>query len=239
MDSYSKTNIVAPVPNQGSSFAQGGRGRGRGDARRRGCGRARGGRTGKSTDRSDKDWAKDKVCGRCGETGHVATACPNDLPTKGKKKTSDDERSRSSKSSQGSAKSNQKQINKIKSKLKTSFAQIKEARNQIEELEEEDLTDSDDEDGDQFLMFGEHIFPDLDFEASVEWCPTELMHGDFMTKPTQGTLFTETRDQIMGVSLPEMPNECKPTKREKARLAKSKKVGQRWLRAPCPQECVG
>ena len=61
-------------------------------------------------------------------------------------------------------------------------------------------------------------------DVSVEWCPTELMHGDFMTKPTQGTLFTETRDQIMGVTIPEMPNEGKPTKREKARLAKLKKM---------------
>jgi hypothetical protein len=37
-------------------------------------------------------------------------------------------------------------------------------------------------------------------DVTVEWCPTELMHGDFMTKPTQETLFTMTRDQIMGVS---------------------------------------
>jgi hypothetical protein len=73
-------------------------------------------------DQSDKDWAKEKICGRCGETGHIATTCPNELPTKGKKKNSDDDRSRSSKSSRSSARSNKKQIDKIKSKLKTSFA---------------------------------------------------------------------------------------------------------------------
>ena len=164
MDSYSKTAVTVPVPNQGSSFAQGGRARGRGDGRARGRGRGRGrGRL------SHKEWEKDKICGRCGEVGHVATTCPNELPAKGKKKTSDDDRSRSSKSSRSSVKSNQKEINKIKTKLKTSFAQIKEARNKIEELEEEDLTDSDDdEDGNQFLMFGEHIYPDLDPEDLEE-----------------------------------------------------------------------
>jgi hypothetical protein len=59
-------------------------------------------------------------------------------------------------------------------------------------------------------------------DVTVEWCLIELTHGDFMTKPTQGTLFTMTRDQIIGVSKPELPNELegKPTKREKARLAK-------------------
>jgi hypothetical protein len=61
-------------------------------------------------------------------------------------------------------------------------------------------------------------------DVTVEWCPTELMHGDFMTKPTQGTLFISTTDQIMGVSKPELPNEGKPTKHEKARLAKSKRM---------------
>jgi hypothetical protein len=28
-------------------------------------------------------------------------------------------------------------------------------------------------------------------DVTVEWCPTELIHGDFMTKPTQGTLFLD------------------------------------------------
>ena len=37
-------------------------------------------------------------------------------------------------------------------------------------------------------------------DVSVEWCPTEFMHGDFWTKPTQGKQFTRERDQIMGVT---------------------------------------
>ena len=36
-------------------------------------------------------------------------------------------------------------------------------------------------------------------DLSVEWCPTEDMIGDFMTKPNQGALFMKFRDQIMGV----------------------------------------
>jgi hypothetical protein len=37
-------------------------------------------------------------------------------------------------------------------------------------------------------------------DLTVEWCPTEDMIGDFMTKPTQGALFKKFRDQIMGVT---------------------------------------
>jgi hypothetical protein len=36
-------------------------------------------------------------------------------------------------------------------------------------------------------------------ELTVEWCPTGDMIGDYMTKPTQGALFRNFRDQIMGV----------------------------------------
>ena len=32
----------------------------------------------------------------------------------------------------------------------------------------------------------------------VKHCPTEIMIADFLTKPTQGTLFTNQRDVIMG-----------------------------------------
>jgi hypothetical protein len=35
--------------------------------------------------------------------------------------------------------------------------------------------------------------------VSLVWCPTVNMIGDFMTKPLQGALFQNFRDQIMGV----------------------------------------
>ena len=36
-------------------------------------------------------------------------------------------------------------------------------------------------------------------ELSIKWCPTGDMTADFMTKPNQGSLFKNFRDQIMGV----------------------------------------
>ena len=36
-------------------------------------------------------------------------------------------------------------------------------------------------------------------EVSVVWCPTGDMIGDYMTKPLQGDMFRNFRDQIMGV----------------------------------------
>ena len=42
-------------------------------------------------------------------------------------------------------------------------------------------------------------------EAGIEWCPTEDMVADFMTKPLQGSTFTRFRDLIMGaVSMKDM-----------------------------------
>jgi hypothetical protein len=35
---------------------------------------------------------------------------------------------------------------------------------------------------------------------NIEYCPTDEMIGDFMTKPLQGRLFRKFRDLIMGVS---------------------------------------
>ena len=35
--------------------------------------------------------------------------------------------------------------------------------------------------------------------ASIEYCPTESMHGDFFTKPLQGTLFRTHRAMILGL----------------------------------------
>ena len=36
-------------------------------------------------------------------------------------------------------------------------------------------------------------------EASVVWCPTGDMIGDYITKPLQGAMFRNFRDQIMGL----------------------------------------
>ena len=36
-------------------------------------------------------------------------------------------------------------------------------------------------------------------EVTVEWCPTNGMTGDFMTRPLQGNLFKKFRDLIIGV----------------------------------------
>jgi hypothetical protein len=59
-------------------------------------------------------------------------------------------------------------------------------------------------------------------ELTVEWLPTGEMIGDFMTKPTQGSLFKKFRDLIMGVTT--IPNQ-----RTKHDLALAGR----------PQECVG
>jgi hypothetical protein len=37
-------------------------------------------------------------------------------------------------------------------------------------------------------------------DLSIEWCPTDEMVGDFMTKPLQGAKFRKFRDLIMGVN---------------------------------------
>ena len=80
-------------------------------------------------------------------------------------------------------------------------------------------------------------------DISVEWCPTELMHGDFMTKPTQGALFTRTRDQIMGAVEPQMPEAGKAHKKGVKKTKESKTDGKVMVtsgqRRSSPQECVG
>jgi hypothetical protein len=53
-------------------------------------------------------------------------------------------------------------------------------------------------------------------ELSVEWCPTDDMIADYMTKPTQGALFKKSRNQIMGVIPAQSPGLGKPKK--KARM---------------------
>ena len=42
-------------------------------------------------------------------------------------------------------------------------------------------------------------------EVLVVWCPTENIIGDYMSKPLQGAMFSNLRDQIMGVILDEDP----------------------------------
>ena len=67
-------------------------------------------------------------------------------------------------------------------------------------------------------------------EASVTWCPTGDVIGDFMTKPTQGALFRKFRDQIMGVAPAQDPWP-----------RKTSKGGTTWkeTKLVVPQECVG
>jgi hypothetical protein len=47
-------------------------------------------------------------------------------------------------------------------------------------------------------------------DLSVEWCPTEDMTADFMTKPNQGATFKKFRDQLMGVVDAQGPGLRKP-----------------------------
>jgi hypothetical protein len=46
--------------------------------------------------------------------------------------------------------------------------------------------------------------------VSLVWCPTGGMIGNFMTKPLQGALFHNFRDQIMGVIPAQDPRPGKP-----------------------------
>ena len=46
-------------------------------------------------------------------------------------------------------------------------------------------------------------------EVRVEWCPTQEMVGDCMTKPLQGVLFQKFYDMIMGIHPAESTNTAK------------------------------
>jgi hypothetical protein len=61
-------------------------------------------------------------------------------------------------------------------------------------------------------------------EVKVEWCPTQEMVGDYMTKPLQGGLFRKFRDLIMGVHPAESAN---ATKSKKLGLTPSKSKERR------------
>ena len=47
----------------------------------------------------------------------------------------------------------------------------------------------------RYFMITDHINKG---ELSVKYCPTDIMLGDYFTKPLQGTKFEEFRRQIMG-----------------------------------------
>ena len=59
-------------------------------------------------------------------------------------------------------------------------------------------------------------------ELSVEWRPTGDMTADFMTKPNQGSLFKNFRDQIMGVVPAKDPGPGKIKKKSSNDGGKSK-----------------
>ncbi len=75
-------------------------------------------------------------------------------------------------------------------------------------------------------------------EISVEWCPTEDMTGDFMTKPNQGATFKKFRDQLMGVVKATGPSKRAPkidnTKADKGTVM----AVHHKKRDSSPQECV-
>jgi len=76
-------------------------------------------------------------------------------------------------------------------------------------------------------------------DISVEWCPTGDMTGDFLTKPTQGSLFRRFRDLIMGVVAQPDPGPGKPSETNQKKVTKSRKGLGKPKRSGCPQECVG
>jgi hypothetical protein len=80
-------------------------------------------------------------------------------------------------------------------------------------------------------------------EVSVVWCPTGDMIGDFVTKPLQGALFREFRDQIMGVTPARHPGPGKTDSNVGKIKNKPEKGKAKHLVPPgkkgAPQECVG
>ena len=76
-------------------------------------------------------------------------------------------------------------------------------------------------------------------DMSVEWCPTEDMTGDFLTKPNQGSTFKKFRDQLMGVVEAKGPGARKPKvgKKTEQPMNVSMDVPSK-KRSGSPQECV-
>jgi len=84
-------------------------------------------------------------------------------------------------------------------------------------------------------------------EVTLKWCPTGDMTGDYASKPLQGALFKDFRDQIMGVTAAKDPRPGKtpaktPDNGAKIFLKsslKGAKVGLSAKTLETPQECVG
>jgi hypothetical protein len=72
-------------------------------------------------------------------------------------------------------------------------------------------------------------------DLSVEWCPTEDMTGDFLTKPNQGSTFTRFRDQLMGTVEakgpgPRQPKVGTPAKKRVTFAPSVKPPANDWLK---------
>ena len=66
-------------------------------------------------------------------------------------------------------------------------------------------------------------------EASVSWCPTGEMIGDYATKPVQGKLFRKFRDQIMASHSPRLSKPSATTRRKLVwRLLRRNATGVCW-----------
>ena len=67
------------------------------------------------------------------------------------------------------------------------------------------------------------------------------MTGDYASKPLQGALFKDFRDQMMGATPVKVPGDGKTPKVKigKSEAKKAKKNGPTPVRDVAPQECVG
>jgi hypothetical protein len=90
--------------------------------------------------------------------------------------------------------------------LKASFAQIKEACNRIDKLDDESLMDSDDEDGNQFLMIGKHIINDIKESTSGDEVddPSPFMLNGAMINAEQTVNYSPIEDYSARGILPPM-----------------------------------
>jgi hypothetical protein len=143
LDKYSKTAAPRATQSEGTSFAQGGGGRGRGGGDR--------------IESFDKKYWKDKECYRCNKKGHPASHCPE------KGKSNDDDKSvASAASSVSKLRKDFKNIKKAFNTVNTQLKQLKE--------DESDLSDSgDEEETSHFQVDNAFQFTqvDTDFEPRI------------------------------------------------------------------------